>query len=59
MICTDAFRCSGDAMALAHGFPAYRYVTVEHPLASLTPVEIRRRAEEALPAILDLLGLEQ
>jgi hypothetical protein len=58
VLCTDAFRGSGDAMAQAQGFALYRYVTVEHPLASLTPAEIRERAEGALPAIVQILGLE-
>ena len=56
-ICTDSFRASGDAMARLHGFPGYHYAIVPHPLASLTMDELRARAKEALPQVLDILGI--
>ena len=37
MICSDAFRATGDAMADVQGAPGYRYLTTPHPVAGLTP----------------------
>ncbi len=45
MICSDAFRATGDAMADVQGAPGYRYLTTPHPVAGLTPEQVRERAE--------------
>ena len=42
-------------MAGLQGAPGYRYVTTPHPLAILTPDEVRARALALLPEITDLL----
>jgi hypothetical protein len=58
-ILTDTFRRPGDAMARVQGFPNYQYVTIKHPISSLNEDQVRQRAEEALPQVLSILGLEQ
>jgi hypothetical protein len=55
VICSDAFTVTADAMASVKGAQGYRYATTEHPVAVLTPDEIRARAEQALPQVVALL----
>jgi len=55
VVCTDAFRASADAMAELHGAPGYRYVTTPHPVAILSPDEVRERALSVLPEVVSLL----
>lgn len=55
VICTDAFRAPADAMAELQGAPGYRYVTTPHPVAILTPGEVRARAESVLSEVVSLL----
>ena len=45
----------GRASAEANGMPDYPFAVVEHPVARLTEQELRAKAEEALPQVLDLL----
>jgi hypothetical protein len=54
-ICSDAFQASADAIASLHGAPGYRYVTTGHPVAVLTPDQVRERAGQALPEVVALL----
>ena len=54
-ICSDAFQASADAIASLHGAPGYRYVTTGHPVAVLTPDQVRERARQALPEVVSLL----
>jgi hypothetical protein len=54
-ICSDAFKASADAIASLHGAPGYRYVTTRHPVAVLTPDQVRERARQALPEVISLL----
>ena len=42
-------------MAALQGAPGYRYVTTPHPLAVLTPEQVRERAEAVLPEVVSLL----
>jgi len=44
-------------MARRRGFPNYKYVVVTNPIGSLGPDGIRQRAEEALPQVLEILGI--
>lgn len=44
VICTDAFEGSAGAMAQVQGFPGYHYLTTPHPVAVLTPDQVRERA---------------
>ena len=55
VICSDAFTVTADAMAVVKGAKGYRYATTAHPVAVLTPDEVRKRAEEALPQVVALL----
>ena len=45
-ICTDAFRITAEAMARTYGFPGFAYVSIPHPVASLSAEGIRQRVEE-------------
>jgi hypothetical protein len=56
VVCTDAFRASADAMAKLQGAPGYRYVTTPHPIAVLTPEQVRERALTVLPEVAALLA---
>jgi hypothetical protein len=58
-VLTDTFRRPGDAMARVQGFSNYRYAVITHPISSLNPDQIRERAEQALPQVLSILGLDQ
>jgi hypothetical protein len=55
VVCSDAFTVTADAMAALKGAKGYRYVTTAHPVAVLTPDEVRARAEAALPTVVELL----
>ena len=55
VVCTDAFTASADAMAGLRGAPGYRYLTVAHPMANLTPDGVREKGAAAIPGIVGLL----
>jgi hypothetical protein len=55
VICSDAFRGSADAIAALRGAPGYRYAVTPHPVAVLTPGQVRERAASVLPGVVDLL----
>ncbi|MGO2113050.1 MAG: UGSC family (seleno)protein [Pseudoclavibacter sp.] len=57
-ITSDSFFASGRAMATVQGFPDFEFMAVPHPVASLNGDEIRGRAEQALPQVLSILGVE-
>jgi hypothetical protein len=57
-ICTDAFTVPARAMAKAYGFPGFEFVTVPHPIASLTLEQIRERVRDLMPELLRILGVE-
>ena len=54
-ICSDAFRVTADAMAELRGAPAYRYATTPHPVAVLTPDQVKERAAEVLEDVVALI----
>jgi hypothetical protein len=54
-ICSDAFRVTADAMAGLHGAPGYRYATTPHPVAVLTPEQVKERAARVLDDVVALL----
>ena len=58
-VLTHTFRKPGDAMARVQGFRDYKYAVIEHPISSLNQDQVRKRAEEALPEVLQILGLDQ
>lgn len=55
MICSDAFKATGDAMAEIQGASGYRYVTTPHPVAGLMPDQVRERAEAVAAEVAALL----
>lgn len=57
-VLTDTFRRPGDAMARVQGFRDYRYAVITHPISSLNSQQVLERAEQALPEVLRILGLE-
>ena len=56
MICSDAFIATADAMAGVQGAPGYRYLTTPHPVAGLTPEQVRERAEQVADEVARLLA---
>jgi hypothetical protein len=54
-ICSDAFGITADAMAELRGAPGYRYATTPHPVAVLTPDQVRERAAGVLDDVVALL----
>ncbi len=57
-ICTDSFRVPALAMAKAYGFGGFEFVTVPHPVASLSEEQIRDRVRDMLPSLVRILGVE-
>jgi hypothetical protein len=56
-ICTDPFVLTAGAMARSYGFPGFEYVTIPHPVASLSAAQIRGRVRDMLPDLLRILGV--
>jgi hypothetical protein len=57
-ICTDSFHVTAQAMAEVYGFPGFEYVSVPHPVASLSKEQIRARVRDLMPELLRILGVE-
>ena len=55
LVCTDQFIVTAKAMAKIQGLPEYPFAVVPHPMGSLTQDNTHRRAEEALPQVIELL----
>jgi hypothetical protein len=54
-VITDAFDSTAREMAELWGVPDFSFVMMPHPLASLTPESIERRADELTDKVLQLL----
>ena len=54
-IVTDAFESTAKEMAELWGVPDFRFVMMQHPLASLTEDAVAQRAEALLDKVLALL----
>lgn len=54
-IVTDAFDSPAREMVELWGVPRFRFVTMPHPLARLTPEGVEQRAHELLDKVLGLL----
>ena len=54
-VLTDAFNSTAREMAELWGVPDFRFVMMPHPLASLTPDDVDRRADELCSKVLALL----
>lgn len=55
VICTQPFIPTAKAMARICNLPDYPFAVVGHPIGSLTPAELQRRAELALPQVVQIL----
>lgn len=56
VICSDAFRATADAMAGVQDATGYRYITTPHPVAGLTPAQVRERAERVAAEVAEVLA---
>lgn len=56
VICTRPFIPTARAMAATCNLPEYPFAVVEHPVGSLTPEQLRARAEAVLPRVVELLS---
>jgi hypothetical protein len=54
-VVTDAFDTTAKEMAELWGVPEFRFVMIPHPLATLSPQDIDRRADELIGKVTDLL----
>ena len=54
-ICTDAFVVPARAMADVYGVRDFEFVTIPHPIASLTPAKIEANVRDALPHVVRIL----
>jgi hypothetical protein len=54
-ICTDAFVIPARAMADVLGDPDFQFVTIPHPIASLTPAEIETRVRPIIDGVVRIL----
>jgi hypothetical protein len=57
-VITHQFTRSGSAMARRNGYPDFKYAMVPHPIGNLKPEQIKQRALEVLPQVVEILGLE-
>jgi hypothetical protein len=57
-VCAQGFTAAANAMARREGKADYRYVTVPQPFSSLTEDQVKQRAQEILPDVLSILGVE-
>jgi hypothetical protein len=55
VICSTPFEKLGRAQARVFGVPDLPLVMIRHPLGGLELDDVRARAQEAVPAIVDLL----
>jgi hypothetical protein len=54
-ICTEPFVPGAKAMCNLAGLPEQRFATISHPIGSLTASQIRERALEAAPQVIEAL----
>jgi hypothetical protein len=54
-VCTDAFVVPARAMADVLGHPDFEFVTIPHPIASLTPSEIEATVRRVLDDVVRIL----
>lgn len=55
VVLTDAFDTTGRTMAKLQGDEDYEWITTEHPVAPLTEEQVRERAKQLLPSIVQTL----
>jgi hypothetical protein len=54
-ICTDAFVVPARAMADVLGHPDFEFVTIPHPIASLSPTEIETSVQQVIGDVTRIL----
>jgi hypothetical protein len=54
-VCTDAFIVPARAMADVYGLPDFEFVTIPHPIASLTPAQIERSVQPVIAEVVRIL----
>lgn len=54
-ICTDSFVLPARAMADVYGVPDFEFVTIPHPIASLTPSQIEANVGSAVADVVRIL----
>ena len=54
-IVTDVFEGTGHAMAQSWGVPEYKFLSMPHPIANLSDVDLDARARAIAPQIVSLL----
>ncbi len=54
-ICTDAFVVPARAMADVLGHPDFQFVTIPHPIASLSPAEIESNVQHVIDDVVRIL----
>jgi hypothetical protein len=55
VICSEAFVVTANAMAELRDAKGYHFATTAHPVAVLTPDQVRKRAEEVLQEVVAIL----
>ncbi|MEU6701364.1 UGSC family (seleno)protein [Pseudonocardia sp. NPDC046786] len=55
VVCSDAFAATADTMATLRGATGYRYLTTPHPVAVLSPDQVRERAARLADDVAALL----
>lgn len=54
-IVTEVFKVTGQAMARTWGLPEFRFLTMPHPIANLSPEQLDQRAAQIVPEVVRLL----
>ena len=54
-ICTDAFVVPARAMAGVYGAPEFEFVTIPHPIASLSPPQIEANVAPVIGEVVRIL----
>ena len=54
-VCTDAFVVPARAMADVYGVPDFEFVTIPHPIASLTPAQIEANVRPVIAEVVRIL----
>ena len=57
-ICTDQFASSARTMSRVMGIPDYRVAFTKHPVGNVSADQLKERARELLPEIVDILTKE-
>ncbi|WP_258933127.1 UGSC family (seleno)protein [Nesterenkonia pannonica] len=55
VVITDAFDTTGRSMAKIQGDAEYQWITTEHPVAPLSEDEVKERARQLTPSIVETL----